>query len=46
METLIEQGSLRAGLVVLTKPYRLADLAHRLREALAASPVASLQPAQ
>jgi PAS domain S-box-containing protein len=35
-ETLIEQDSYRAGLAVLTKPYRKTDLAHRLREALAA----------
>jgi CheY-like chemotaxis protein len=35
LETLIEQGSYRAGLVVLAKPYRKTDLAHRLREALA-----------
>jgi PAS domain S-box-containing protein len=36
-ETLIEQDSYRAGLAVLTKPYRKTDLAHRLREALAAT---------
>ena len=35
LETLIEQGSLHAGLAVLTKPYRKADLAQRLRETLA-----------
>jgi PAS domain S-box-containing protein len=37
LETLIEQGSYRAGLLVLAKPYRKTDLAHRLRQALAAT---------
>jgi PAS domain S-box-containing protein len=46
LETLIEQGSIQAGLVVLTKPYRKADLAHRLREALATPAVSSTEPAQ
>ena len=45
VETLIEQGSDLAGLAVLTKPYRRADLARRLREALATPPAASMQAA-
>jgi PAS domain S-box-containing protein len=45
LETLIEQGSVRAGLTVLTKPYRKADLAHRLREALAARAALSMSSA-
>jgi CheY-like chemotaxis protein len=32
LETQVKHGGLRAGAVVLTKPYRKADLAHRLRE--------------
>jgi PAS domain S-box-containing protein len=32
LETLVKHGRLRAGAVVLTKPYRKADLARRLRE--------------
>ena len=32
LETLVKRGRLRAGAVVLTKPYRKADLARRLRE--------------
>ncbi len=35
LETMVERGSFRSGLVVLTKPYRKADLASRLRKALA-----------
>jgi PAS domain S-box-containing protein len=46
LETLIEQGSIQAGLVVLTKPYRKADLAYRLREALAVSEPVAMEPAQ
>jgi PAS domain S-box-containing protein len=46
LETLIEQGSIQAGLVVLTKPYRKADLAHRLREALAAPALVAMEPSQ
>jgi PAS domain S-box-containing protein len=34
LETLVRHGRLRAGSVVLTKPYRKADLALRLREAI------------
>jgi hypothetical protein len=34
LETLVKHGRLRAGAVVLTKPYRKADLALRLREAI------------
>jgi PAS domain S-box-containing protein len=45
LETLIERGSVRAGLTVLTKPYRKADLAHRLREALAARAALSMSSA-
>jgi CheY-like chemotaxis protein len=33
-ESLVERGSLIAGSVVLTKPYRRAELALRLREAM------------
>jgi PAS domain S-box-containing protein len=37
LETLVEQGRTSANAIVLTKPYRRADLAYRLREALAAA---------
>jgi PAS domain S-box-containing protein len=46
LETLIEQGSIHAGLVVLSKPYRKADLALRLREALSAPARALIAGAQ
>jgi CheY-like chemotaxis protein len=40
LETLIERGRASAQSLILTKPYRKADLARRLKEALAAaSPV-------
>jgi PAS domain S-box-containing protein len=40
LETLIERGRASAQSIILTKPYRKADLARRLKEALAAaSPV-------
>jgi len=35
LETLAERGRLPKGTVILNKPYRKADLAKRLREALA-----------
>jgi len=35
LETLVEQHTPRAGMVVLSKPYRKLELARRLREALA-----------
>ena len=35
LETLAERGRLPKGAVILNKPYRKADLAKRLREALA-----------
>jgi PAS domain S-box-containing protein len=37
LETLVKCGRLRAGAVVLTKPYRKADLARRLREVVSVS---------
>lgn len=37
LETLVDQGRAHAQSIVLTKPYRTAELAKRLREALAAS---------
>jgi CheY-like chemotaxis protein len=37
LETLIEQGRAPAHSIILTKPYRKAELANRLREALAAA---------
>ena len=37
LETLVEQGRAHAQSIILTKPYRKAELAHRLREALATS---------
>ena len=41
LETLVEQGRMQAQAVVLTKPYRKAELAQRLRDAFAAAPVTS-----
>lgn len=41
METLVEQGRVQAQAVVLTKPYRKAELAQRLRDAFAAATVIS-----
>lgn len=41
LETLVEQGRAQAQAVVLTKPYRKAELAQRLRDAFAAAPVIS-----
>jgi CheY-like chemotaxis protein len=41
LETLVEQGRAQAGAVVLTKPYRKAELAQRLRDAFAAATVNS-----
>ncbi|KRQ10433.1 histidine kinase [Bradyrhizobium manausense] len=41
LETLVEQGRAQAAAVVLTKPYRKAELAQRLRDAFAAAVVAS-----
>ncbi|MBP0114958.1 PAS domain S-box protein [Bradyrhizobium vignae] len=41
LETLVEQGRAQAQAIVLTKPYRKADLAERLRDALAAAVVTS-----
>lgn len=40
LETLLEQGRAHAHAVVLTKPYRKAELAQRLRDAFAAAVVA------
>ena len=37
LETLVEQGRAPAHSIILTKPYRKAELANRLREALAAA---------
>jgi CheY-like chemotaxis protein len=37
LDTLAKHGRLRAGAVVLTKPYRKADLARRLREVVSVS---------
>jgi PAS domain S-box-containing protein len=37
LETLVKHGRLRAGAVVLTKPYHKADLARRLREVVSVS---------
>jgi CheY-like chemotaxis protein len=42
LETLAKHGRLRAGAIVLTKPYRTADLALRLREAVSVSKLLSL----
>ncbi|MET4070015.1 PAS domain S-box-containing protein [Bradyrhizobium sp. S3.2.6] len=41
LETLLEQGRAQADAVVLTKPYRKAELAQRLRDAFAAVTVTS-----
>ena len=41
LETLVEQGRAPAQAVVLTKPYRKAELAQRLRDAFAAATVTS-----
>ncbi|MBW7963487.1 PAS domain S-box protein [Bradyrhizobium sp. BR 10261] len=41
LETLVEQGRVQAEAVVLTKPYRKAELAQRLRDAFAAAVVTS-----
>jgi PAS domain S-box-containing protein len=41
LETLAKHGRLRAGAVVLTKPYRKADLARRLREVVSVSELLS-----
>jgi CheY-like chemotaxis protein len=41
LETLAKHGRLRAGAVVLTKPYRKADLARRLREVVRVSELLS-----
>ncbi|RXG84983.1 PAS domain-containing sensor histidine kinase [Bradyrhizobium vignae] len=41
LETLVEQGRAQAQAIVLTKPYRKAELAERLRDALAAAVVTS-----
>jgi PAS domain S-box-containing protein len=41
LETLVEQGRAQAQAVVLTKPYRKAELAQRLRDAFAAATVTS-----
>jgi signal transduction histidine kinase/ActR/RegA family two-component response regulator len=41
LETLVEQGRMQAHAVVLTKPYRKAELAQRLRDAFAAVAVTS-----
>jgi CheY-like chemotaxis protein len=37
LETLAERGRLPAGAVILNKPYRKAELAKRLRDAVASS---------
>jgi PAS domain S-box-containing protein len=42
LETLVKHGRLRAGAVVLTKPYRKADLALRLREVVSVSKLLSV----
>jgi PAS domain S-box-containing protein len=41
LETLAKHGRLRAGAIVLTKPYRKADLARRLREVVSVSQILS-----
>ena len=41
LETLAKHGRLRAGAIVLTKPYRKADLARRLREVVSVSELLS-----
>ena len=42
LDTLVKHGRLRAGAVVLTKPYRKADLARHLREVVSVSELWSL----
>jgi PAS domain S-box-containing protein len=42
LETLVKHSQLRAGAIVLTKPYRTADLALRLREVVSVSELLSL----
>ena len=46
LETLAKHGRLRAGAVVLTKPYRKVDLARRLREVVSVSQLLSQSLAQ
>ena len=46
LETLAKHGRLRAGAVVLTKPYRKGDLARRLREVVSVSQLLSQSLAQ
>lgn len=46
LDTLAKHGRLRAGAVVLTKPYRKADLARRLREVVNVSQLLSRSLAQ
>jgi len=46
LETLAKHGRLRAGAVVLTKPYRKADLARRLREVVSGSEILSWSRAE
>jgi CheY-like chemotaxis protein len=41
LETLVEQGRAHAHSIILTKPFRKAELAHRLREALAGASTVS-----
>jgi CheY-like chemotaxis protein len=41
LETLVEQGRAQAQAVILTKPYRKAELAQRLRDAFVAAVVTS-----
>ena len=38
LETLAANGRLPTGMAILNKPYRKADLAHRLRQVLAVAP--------
>jgi PAS domain S-box-containing protein len=46
LETLVKHGRLRAGAVVLTKPFRKADLARRLREVVSVSEILALSRSQ
>jgi PAS domain S-box-containing protein len=46
LDTLAKHGRLRAGAVVLTKPYRKADLARRLREVVSVSEILSRSRAE
>jgi CheY-like chemotaxis protein len=41
LEALVEQGRAQAQAIILTKPYRKAELAERLRDAFAAATVTS-----